>query len=373
MRVLMVGPGIDVQGGISHVTRLILNNSPHGVEFELVSTLTQKHAISHLSRYSLTYWSRAWLNWRFFTNALRLINLRVQTVDLVHIHLSSGGSTLRKFIVSKQLTRRRKPFILHNHGADYHLFLEKLPSYLKSQIVEMFLSAQGTIVLSEQWRDIHRKFLQCSDYRLWVMLNPIEIPWLNPEDLQNVGSHLVLLYLGRMDELKGSARVLQAIALLPETIRQRVRLRMAGDGEVDATRQLAQDLGLDSICEIRDWIQGAEKLRWIREANAFILPSRAEGLPMSLLEAMAWGKAVITSPVGGIPEIVSDGVEGFLVPPDDIEAISDAIRELVENPERCVQMGLAARSKVEPLDIQHYRVRLGEVYREALDTANTTK
>ena len=63
---------------------------------------------------------------------------------------------------------------------------------------------------------------------------------------------------------------------------------------------------------------------------------------------------------------VKDGVEGFLVPPDDIDAIADAIRKLAENPDLRVQMGMAARRRVEPLDIQHYRVRLGEIYREAL-------
>ena len=122
--------------------------------------------------------------------------------------------------------------------------------------------------------------------------------------------------------------------------------------------------------EIRGWIAGAEKEAWMRQTNVFILPSRNEGLPMAMLEAMAWGKALIVSPVGGIPEYVTDGVEGFLVPPDDIDAIADAIRKLAENPELRMQMGMAARTRVEPLDIQNYRVRLGQIYREAFESAN---
>jgi glycosyltransferase involved in cell wall biosynthesis len=85
---------------------------------------------------------------------------------------------------------------------------------------------------------------------------------------------------------------------------------------------------------------------------------------------MAWGKALIVSPVGGIPEFVTDGVEGFLVPPDDIDAIADAIRKLAENPELRMQMGMAARKRIEPLHIQNYRVRLGQIYREAFESAN---
>lgn len=154
-------------------------------------------------------------------------------------------------------------------------------------------------------------------------------------------------------------------------VRKRVMVRMAGDGEVDATRQLAHELELEAQVEVRDWIVGEEKQAWFRETNGFILPSRMEGLPMAMLEAMAWGKALIVSPVGGIPEFVTDGVEGFLVPPDDIDAIADAIRKLAENPDLRVQMGMAARKRVEPLDIQNYRVRLGEIYREALGLATS--
>lgn len=138
-------------------------------------------------------------------------------------------------------------------------------------------------------------------------------------------------------------------------------------------RQLACELGLETLVEIRDWIGGEDKRRWLRETNAFILPSRAEGLPMSLLEAMAWGKALIVSPVGGIPEFVDEGQEGFLVPPDDIEAISSAIRCLAESPGLRARMGQAARARVEPLDIQRYRLRLGEVYREALEQTPTSR
>jgi glycosyltransferase involved in cell wall biosynthesis len=175
-----------------------------------------------------------------------------------------------------------------------------------------------------------------------------------------------LIFLGRIGEHKGADRILRAIAKLPDAVRAQVRLCMAGDGAVDEMRALAEQLGLASQVEIRGWIAGADKEAWMRQTNVFILPSRNEGLPMAMLEAMAWGKALIVSPVGAIPEFVTDGVEGFLVPPDDIDAIADAIRKLAENPDLRVQMGTAARKRVEPLDIQNYRIRLGEIYREAL-------
>lgn len=373
MRILVVGPGLDVQGGVSHVIRLMLEYPPPDAHMELVPTLTQQHAVSHLSRTSPAYWQGAWRNWQFFVRALSEIERRAREVDLAHIHVSVAGSTLRKMLVAKRLARRNTPFLLHNHGADYHLFYARLPHPLKQQVIQMFLSALGTIVLSEWWSDFHRRLLQCPSYPLWVMPNPIEIPVEAHSTVVDNSPLLKLLYLGRMDERKGSARVLRALAALPSEIRRQVQLRMAGDGEVSAMRQLACELGLETLVEIRDWIGGEDKRRWLRETNAFILPSRAEGLPMSLLEAMAWGKALIVSPVGGIPEFVDEGQEGFLVPPDDIEAISSAIRCLAESPGLRARMGQAARARVEPLDIQRYRLRLGEVYREALEQTPTSR
>ncbi|MCS6923441.1 MAG: glycosyltransferase, partial [Fimbriimonadales bacterium] len=156
------------------------------------------------------------------------------------------------------------------------------------------------------------------------------------------------------------------VARLPQPLRERVRLYMAGDGEVDAVRRLTAELGLQTQVDIRDWIEGEDKERWLQETNAFILPSRAEGLPMAMLEAMAYGKALIVSPVGGIPEFVTDGQEGILVPPDDIEAISRAIARLAENPDLRRQMGLAARKRVEPLSVVNYMSQIVEIYRQVI-------
>lgn len=369
MRVLVVGPGLDVQGGVSQVIRLSLEYPPPDTEMSHLPTLTQRYAVSHLPRTSPAYWRGALGNWAFFLRALRAIQYHARQFDIVHIHVSVAGSTLRKMIVVNRLQQQRIPFILHNHGADYDVFFARLARPLQQRVLGMFRAARGTVVLSAWWQEFHRELLSSPDYPLWIMPNPIEIPAEAQEAALDASPELKLLYLGRMDERKGSDRVLRALALLPPELRSQVHLKMAGDGEVATMRQLACELGVENCVEIRDWIDGDEKARWMRETNAFILPSRAEGLPMSLLEAMAWGKAAITTAVGGIPEFVDDGKEGFLVPPDDIEAISGAIRRLAESPQLRIQMGQAARARVEPLDIQRYRVRLGEVYCEALESA----
>ena len=363
LRVVQVGPDLDVKGGVSQVIRLILDSPPDEVAVSHLPTLPQKLAVSHYRRWRPEYYMKSFGIVVHLLRTIRTLDALCSSTDLFHIHVSVYGSTLRKYLISKRLHRQEAPFLLHNHGADYHIFYAHLPPLLKSKVHQMFLWAKGTIALSERWRIFHQQLVAIPTYPIWVLPNPVNLP---RETCDQCSPALRVLYLGRFDARKGGARVIRALATLPDSVRSRVFLHMAGDGEVNATRKLAHELGLGAQVEVRDWIGGEEKQCWFRVTNSFILPSREEGLPMAMLEAMAWGKALIVSPVGGIPEYVTDGVEGFLVPPDDIDAIADAIRKLAENPDLRRQMGTAARKRVEPLDIQNYRVRLGEIYREAL-------
>jgi len=363
MRVLMVGPDLDVPGGVSAVENAILRYPPPGVQVDFHPTLTRHGAASAARNQPIRYAVQGVKNLTSFIRLYNSVCKKAIGYDLCHVHVSSYGSTFRKYFVCKKLSRAGCPYILHNHGSTYEIFYERLKPFLKQKVRHMFLSGRGTIVLSGQWYEFHRRILAEDSHRLWILANPAELPSTPQWEQRAIIS---LLFLGRLDERKGAARVIHAISRLPQRTRERVQLLMAGDGPVDETCALAEQLGIAAQVEIRGWIAGAEKEAWMRRTDVFILPSRNEGLPMAMLEAMAWGKALIVSPVGGIPEFVTDGVEGFLVPPDDIDAIADAIRKLAENPERRVQMGMAARRRVEPLDIQNYRVRLGEIYQEAL-------
>lgn len=88
---------------------------------------------------------------------------------------------------------------------------------------------------------------------------------------------------------------------------------------------------------------------------------------MALLEGMAWGLPIISSPVGGIPDIITDGQEGFLVPPDDIPAISEAIQRFVENRDLLREMSTHARRRAESFSLEKYRQNLKAVYEAVLE------
>ena len=367
MKVILVGPDPSVQGGVSQGMRLLLQYPPPEVSYLLVPTITPAGNAAVFRGSLIPYLYRGVYSLLFFARALAHLTRLVHTErpELAHVRFSSYGSAFRKCVVARRLHRLGIPFILAAHGSEFDRFYAKLNPLIGAWVSRMFTISEGLIVLSQRWAQFYQSIPAVLSKPIWVLPNAVVLP--NEPIVWETSPELHLLFLGTLNSRKGPDRVLKAVALLPSDLRQRVRLYIAGNGAVEETKRLSKDLGLDTLVEIRDWIEGDTKLHWLRTTNAFILPSRAEGLPNSMLEAMAWGKALIVSPVGGIPEFVDDGVEGFIVPADDIEAIACAIRKLVEDPSLRVRMGQAARARVEPLDIQRYRVRLGEIYREVLE------
>ena len=123
-----------------------------------------------------------------------------------------------------------------------------------------------------------------------------------------------------------------------------------GDGpERETLQRQAQDLGVSDRLRWLGFRSDPE--RFLAKAAVFVLPSRFEGMPNALLEAMAAGLAVIVTDASPGPlEVVEPGVSGVVVPSDDPVALAEAMQELAADPERCRQMGAAARQRIAALD-----------------------
>jgi glycosyltransferase involved in cell wall biosynthesis len=174
---------------------------------------------------------------------------------------------------------------------------------------------------------------------------------------------VVILHVGRFTEQKNHSLLLRAFARLRSS--QPVYLLLAGGGELlEPIQQLARELGI------------AERVRFLgvrsdvpavlNAADIFTLPSRYEGNPMSVMEAMAAGLPVVATAVGGVPELVEESVSGFLTPNEDLEALVTAFQCLVDSAELRRRMGEAAlRRAHEKFDIRH-TVRAYEDLYEAI-------
>lgn len=168
-------------------------------------------------------------------------------------------------------------------------------------------------------------------------------PGFAPEDAVVIGT--VGRLQGEKDPLNLARAFIRLVDALPEG-RERLRLVFVGDGPLCAqTEALLRDAG----CEQSVWFAGErdDVPELLRGLDVFVLPSLAEGISNTVLEAMASGLPVVATRVGGNPELVEEGRTGLLVPPADPAALAEAIRCYVERPERRRADGTAARTRIE--------------------------
>ncbi|WP_149141834.1 glycosyltransferase [Gemmobacter caeruleus] len=177
---------------------------------------------------------------------------------------------------------------------------------------------------------------------------------------------LRLVAIGRFSEQKGFPLLIQAVA---QAARQHpgLRLTLVGDGELRGEIEaMIEELTLRRHVTLTGWLDETQIKTELDEAQALILPSFAEGLPMVVMEAMAAGRPVIATSIAGIPELVT-AETGWLVPAGDVQALADAIDTLAETPHaRLLRMGQAARARVLIRhDVDREAAKLAQLIRSA--------
>jgi glycosyltransferase involved in cell wall biosynthesis len=176
-----------------------------------------------------------------------------------------------------------------------------------------------------------------------VVCNPVE-PLAQAEPIALDDRGRSVLFLGWMVREKGVFDLLQAFGTIVKD-NPSARLAMYGPYGVPEARAYAHILGLDDHVEIGEWVAGAEKAALLASSRVLALPSYTEGLPVVVLEAMQAGLPVVATGVGGIPDVIEDGVSGFLVEPGDTEALSRRISELLEDDELWLSMSANCQSR----------------------------
>ncbi len=174
-----------------------------------------------------------------------------------------------------------------------------------------------------------------------------------------------LAIVGRLIPIKGHDVLFRALAAVRGDV-PGLTLEVAGDGPLDAElRATVSRLGLDDVVSFVGRVAPVAPV--YERAEVVVVPSHGEGFGMVALEAMERGRPVIASAVGGLPEIVDDGVTGLLVPPGDAEALGAAIRELAGDRSRSAAMGASARERaLEQFSQERCTERIAELYRGAL-------
>jgi glycosyltransferase involved in cell wall biosynthesis len=277
----------------------------------------------------------------------------------VHIHATVRGSMYRKSICALAAKGLRRRVILHIHSGagDIAAFAASRGRLSLALFRAAFAASDAVLAVSAASAEA----LQRAYGIHGVAVVPNAAPVVAPFAREPAGGEVRVAYLGGFaNPAKGGDVLLEALELaLPRE--PRLRVTLAGPGELPPAG--AGLVSRHPELEWAGWLGPGEKDELLRAAAVFVMPSRSEGLPMALLEAMAYGMAVLATAAGGIPEVVEPDVDGRLVPPEQPRALADALCELAGDASLRERLGAAARSRVEKLDAVEVADRLEALYR----------
>lgn len=309
--IVMMGTSLNAPGGMTSVVRtLVAGGLFKAGNVVYLPTYESKGIATQLRVFGVAMIRLVWM-------------LMCGKVALVHVHSASRGSFWRKSIVSLLARLFGVPYVFQIHSGEFPTFYSReCGSLARWWVRTTLVRAAAVVCLTEYWRQQISEI--APDGQFVVIGNPVEIPALPParEAVQSA------LFLGRLREKKGVFDLIRAVSLLDMSS---VKFVLAGDEDAQAVQALANELGVNDLVSLPGWIDGAEKQSQLDAADLFVLPSYFEGLPVGILEAMANGIPIVTTSVGGIPDVVVDREHALLVPPGDPVKLAAAIRELATN------------------------------------------
>jgi glycosyltransferase involved in cell wall biosynthesis len=274
----------------------------------------------------------------------------------VHAHFATH-STLAALVVKKLASI---PFSFTAHGSDLHVDQRSLAWKLEE--------AAFAVMVSEYNRDFVLD--RCSrDFagRLRVIHCGVDPEVFRPPSKRDHEVFQVLC-VAAFREVKGHTHLVEACRILTQR-GLKFRLELVGNGPLmGAVKRQVINSGLEDVVEFHGALARPQVLDLLRSADAAVLPSildragRREGIPVSLMEAMACGLPVVSSRLSGIPELVEDGRSGFLVAPGDSRGVADALEKLCRSRELREAMGAAGRQKVlDEFNLKRNAARLAEL------------
>lgn len=308
-KVLVIATSRKTRGGITSVVKAY-ENSPLWDKFHCkwIETHRDGGAFTKLS-----YLLKGFLQFL----------LCVPFYDIVHIHTSEPPSALRKFLfmaVSKMLGKK---VVVHFHSFSVDTTIK---SKYQNVYRYLFGKADVVLVLSKYWQDELCRTFGFKDNKVKVLYNPCTTEVSSkvyPKRKQ-------ILYAGTVNARKGYADMIKAFAQIADRY-PNWSIVFAGNGEIEEGKALASRLSIAKQTVFLGWVRGEEKDKAFKEASIFCLPSYAEGFPMGVLDAWAYGLPVITTPVGGIPDIAIDGKNCLLFNPGDVDMLSSQLKKMISD------------------------------------------
>lgn len=248
----------------------------------------------------------------------------------VHVNMAERASMVRKGAVVVFARLIGAPVLIHLHAAQMHHVYRALPRPLQVLVRWVFSLADEVLVLGERSAGFALNELRCRADRVHIVLNGVPQAQ-QPRRADTPGHRFRVLFLGNLTERKGVTDLLRACTLL-RSPGSEWHVTFAGGGDVEGYRRSSAAMGLEDNVQFFGWARQDQAAELLAAADALVLPSYDEGLPLVILEALAHGVAVVCTPVGEIPSTLSDGRDALFVPPGDATALAAALDRLIHEP-----------------------------------------
>ncbi len=286
--------------------------------------------------------------------------LYIPFYSIVHIHFSEPTTAIRKVLFVNLSKFFGKKIVTHFHSFSIESTINGKYENLYKKI---FFASDKIIVLSEQWEKwLIAKWPEIND-KIEVVYNPCQT--VSYADTNHPKSKIII-YAGALNARKGYVDLINAFSIIaykyPEW-----QLHLAGNGELKKAESLIHKLNLGHQIILKGWIWGEDKKDFFKTASIFCLPSYAEGFPMAVLDAWAFGVPVVTTPVGGLPDILIDRKNALIFAPADTKSLSGILDELMANEELQKKLGKASLELSQgPFNLNHITLKIDQIYQNLM-------
>jgi glycosyltransferase involved in cell wall biosynthesis len=367
MRVLISGHLPPPMGGIAAYYQSLLNSSlPKQVNLQFVLTSSQKRTLSKSGSFTFSNLISAIKDCGRFTKAM--IKHRPQ---VTHIATAFGLSFVKHGVCIMIARLYGSRVLLHPHCSISALYTDRSRGWqwFFRQVIRM---THGVITLSREWNILTTIVPGCVVYYLpnATDLSAYRCIALERRAGTNHPSQLKALYLGYLGKAKGSFDLVNAAKEVAAR-NLPVVFDLVGDelapGDIEKLKKQIDQSGLGNVVILHPFVIGPQKIDLFRTADIFVYPSHSEGMPMAVIEAMASGLPIIATRVGGLPDLVTDGINGILVDAGSIDQFVSAIQNLSDNPDLRFSMQMNSyQTAIDQFDIEKTVPQLVNIYNRAL-------
>lgn len=341
-KILVISVSNLAKGGVATVVTTFMENEYLNTNFDI------HYFHSNDPKNLISKWFSFFISCLYFPFFLLKGNFQV-----AHIHGSLKGSLLRKSYFLLWLKIFNTPIIYQCHAAEVEEYFNSKSEFQLKVIRTIFSLCSLRLCLGSNGAQLFEdKTLQ-----KWnILFNPV--PELDISKMNHNTCNFT--FMGELSQRKGIHDLLKAFS---QSDHENAQLFVAGNGDIDDLKSRCRELKIENNVSFLGWINNTEKKELLAKTDVVILPSYAEGLPMSILEAMSVGLPVITTPVGSVEDAITDHVHGLLVDPGNINGICSAINELVSDKEKREYLGSNAKLKFhQSFEVHVVAKKLAEYY-----------